>query len=49
MEKYLLLVIFLSTSEPISAEFFDWDYEISLQDKSWTPVLVGEPNILISK
>ena len=40
--------MFLVTSEPISAEFFDWDYEISLQNKSWTPVLAGEPNILIS-
>ena len=45
MEKYLLLVIFLVTSEPISAEVFDWDYEINLQDKSWTPVLIGESNI----
>ena len=33
----------------MTADNYDLDYGISLEDKIWTPVLVGEPNIIISK
>ena len=32
-----------------SADHWDWDWEINEAGGEWEPVLVGEPDILISK
>ena len=49
MKEILFLLCFYICCHIAACDHYDLDYEISLEDRTWTPVLVGEPNILISK
>lgn len=51
MKLKLNTIILLSSCliKLCTSDYWETDYEISLQDKDWSLQLVGDPDILISK
>ena len=49
MMKIIIFFLLFCQHQLVTADNYDLDYGISLEYKTWTPVLVGEPNIIISK
>ena len=47
LSTFILLSSFLI--KLCTSDYWETDYEISLQDKEWSLQLVGDPDILISK
>lgn len=44
-----IILLFSSLIKLCTSDYWETDYEISLQDKEWSLQLVGDPDILISK
>ena len=49
MMKIIIFFLLFCQHQLVTADNYELDFGISLEDKIWTPVLVGEPNIIISK
>ena len=47
--KLNTIILFSSLIKLCTSDYWETDYEISLEDKQWTLQLVGDPDIIISK